>query len=138
MTRDIKRAAALVIALLLVLSSLGTALGAHPCPHHDGAPAAGEAPGSVPEHGPAPGSRHDHDAGSGSATDASPGSEAHGACTCMGQCQASAAPSMPAPAVGSDLPAPPVAPQAFLHARPLLRASIVPFSLPWGNAPPTL
>lgn len=124
MTRDPKRAAAFLVALLLVLTSLGTALGAHPCPHHDG----GAAAGSVPGHGA--GSGHEHEAG--------PASEAHDPCTCVGQCQASAAPSLPAPVVGADLPAPPATSHAFRPARPLPRASIVPFSLPWGNAPPTL
>ena len=128
MTRNTKRAAAFLVALLLVLTTLGTALGAHPCPHHDGAAASGGAAGSVPGH--SPGSGHEHDA--------NPASEAHGPCTCVGQCQASAAPSMPAPVLGTDLPAPPASPHAFLPARPLLRATIVPFSLPWGNAPPTL
>jgi hypothetical protein len=128
MTRDTKRAAAFLVALLLVLTILGTALGAHPCPHHDGAAAGGRAAGTVPVHG----------SGSGHGHDASPASETHGPCTCVGQCQASAAPSMAAPVVGTDLPAPPASPHAFLPARPLLRATIVPFSLPWGNAPPTL
>jgi hypothetical protein len=138
MTRDIKRAAALPVAVLLFLTPLGTALGAHPCPHHDGAAAAGGTAGTAPEHHPVPASDHEHDANTRAATDAGPGSEAHGACTCMGQCQTSAAPSMPAPALGSDLPAPPAAPAFFRPARPPLRATIVPFSLPWGNAPPTL
>ena len=136
MTKETRRAAALLVASLLVVSSLGTAFGAHPCPHHDGAAATGEArqaggahdPGSVVEHGT--GSSHEHDD--------SPSSEAHGPCTCMGECQAGAAPSMAAPAVGSELPAPPAAPYAFRSAPSVPRASIVPFSLPWGNAPPTL
>ena len=138
MTIGIQRVAALLVALLLVLTPLSTAFGAHPCPHHDGVAAAGGVDGSVPEHDPAPGFGHEHDASAGTATDASPDSEGHGTCTCMGQCQASAAPSMPAPAVGSDMPLPPAAPHAFLPARPLPRTAIVPFSLPWGNAPPTL
>ena len=129
MSRQSRRSAAFLVALLLVVTSLGTALGAHPCPHHDGAAAAGDA-GSVPAHGPDAGSGHEHDA--------DPGSEAHGPCTCMGQCQAGAAPSMPAPGVTTDLPAPPASAHAFRPVRPLPRVSIVPFSLPWGNAPPTL
>lgn len=128
MTRDPTRAAAFLVALLLVLASLGTALGVHPCPHHDGAAPAEDA-GSVPGHGPGHGSGHEHDA--------TRGSGAHGPCTCVGQCQAGAGPSMQAPAIGPDLPTPPAAPPAFRPARPFLRASIVPFSLPWGNAPPT-
>lgn len=127
MTKETRRAAATLIASLLVLTSLGTALGVHPCPHHDGAAAASDA-GSTPEHGPASGHGHE----------ASPGPEAHGPCTCVGQCQAGAAPSMPASTVGRDLPTPPAAPHAFLPVRPLPRVSIVPFSLPWGNAPPTV
>jgi hypothetical protein len=127
MTKGTRRAAAFLVACLLVLSSVGTALGAHPCPHHDGAGGSGDA-GSVPGHGAE--SSHEHDA--------SPGTEAHGPCTCMGQCQAGAAPSVPAPAVEADLPTPPAAPHAFLLAPTVPRASIVPFSLPWGNAPPTL
>ena len=128
MTGDTKRAPAFLVALLLVLTPLGTALGAHPCPHHDGAAAARGAADSVPEHGS--GSGHEHGA--------RPGSEAQAPCTCVGQCQAGAAPSMPAPVVGTDLPAPPASSQAFFPARPLPRATMVPFSLPWGNAPPTL
>lgn len=127
MTGQSRRSAAFLVALLLVLTSLGTALGAHPCPHHDGAAAAGDA-GSLPGHGQDSGHEHGAD----------PGSEAHGPCTCMGQCQAGAAPSMPAPAVTTDLPAPPASAQVVRPVRPLPRASIVPFSLPWGNAPPTL
>ncbi len=130
MTKDTKRAAAILVAMLLVLTSMGTALGAHPCPHHDGAVAAGGTAdaGSTAGHGS--GSSHEHDAG--------PGSEAHGPCTCVGQCQAGAAPSLPAPAVGTDLPAPPASVHALRPVRPLPRVSIVPFSLPWGNAPPTI
>ena len=132
MTKDTRRGAAILAALLLVLASLGTALGVHPCPHHDGASAAGGVPDAGPagEHGS--GSGHGHDAG------AAAGSEAHGPCTCVGQCQVGAAPSIPAPAVGRDLPTPPAAPHALLPAPALPRASIVPFVLPWGNAPPTL
>jgi hypothetical protein len=136
MTKGTKRAAAFLVASLLVLSSLGTALGAHPCPHHDGAAAAGAAgdsrgpgdAGSLPGHGA--GSSHEHDA--------SGDSQAHGPCTCMGECQAGAAPSTPAPGVGADLPKPPATPHVFRPAPTVPRAAIVPFSLPWGNAPPTL
>ena len=135
MTKEIRRAAALLVASLLAVSSTGTAFGAHRCPHHDGAVAptaagvadgAGEA-GHAAEH-----------AGSSHGQEGSPGSAAHGACTCLGECQAGAAPTMPSPAVGPDLPPPPAAPQAVRHAPPVPRASLVPFSLPWGNAPPTL
>jgi hypothetical protein len=130
MRRQPGRAAASLVALLLLLTSLGTALGAHRCPHHDGATAAGEAAGHVPGHGPEAGHGHEHDG--------DPGSEAHGSCTCVGECQAGSAPSMPAPAVGAALSAPPATSPASLPVRPLHRATIVPFSLPWGNAPPTL
>jgi hypothetical protein len=130
MTRQPRRVAASLVALLLVLTTLGTALGAHPCPHHDGAAAAGQAGGTIPGHGPAAGSSHEH-AGD-------PGSEAHGSCTCVGECQAGSAPSMPAPAVAADLPAPPAAGHPSRFLRPLPRVSIVPFLLPWGNAPPTV
>ncbi|HJR53198.1 MAG TPA: hypothetical protein VJ982_05735 [Gemmatimonadota bacterium] len=127
MTRQSRRAAAFLVALLLVMTSLGTALGAHPCPRHDGvAGAAG------------PEAAHGADARSGHEHDADPGSETHGPCTCVGHCQAAAAPSMPAAAIGTALPTPPASPHAFRAVRPLARASIVPFSLPWGNAPPTL
>jgi hypothetical protein len=115
-----------MVALLLVLTSLGTALGAHRCPHHDGAMAETGSPG----HAPDAASGHEHDAG--------PGSEAHGPCTCMGQCQAAVALSMPASTVGTDLLAPPASALAFRPVRSDLRTAIVPFSLPWGNAPPTL
>jgi hypothetical protein len=130
MTKHTRRAAAIPVAILLVLTSLGTALGVHPCAHHDLAPASGDAAGAGPAGSRGQSSGHEHDPG--------PGSEAHGPCTCVGQCQTGAAPSMPAPAVGRDLPTPPAAPQALLPAPPLPRTSIVPFSLPWGNAPPTL
>jgi hypothetical protein len=120
MAKGTRRATALLAASLLVVSTLGAAYGAHHCPHHDAGSAAG------------------HESASGHEHDASPASEAHGPCTCMGECQAGAAPSVPAPAVGSDLPAPPAAPHAFRSAPSVPRASIVPFSLPWGNAPPTL
>ena len=130
MTKDIKRAAAILIAMLLVSTSLGTALGVHPCPHHDGTAPAGEAADA--------GSRAGHGHGSGHEQEATPGSETHDPCTCVGECQAGAAPSMPAAAVGRDLPTPPAAPHALIPAPPVLRTSIVPFSLPWGNAPPTL
>src|SRR5688572_6552948 len=101
MTRDTRRAASFLVALLLVLTSLGTALGVHPCPHHDGAaPADGSE--AVRGHGTGHEPGHEHDA--------TPGSEAHGPCTCVGQCQAGAAPSMQAPTIGPDLPAPPATP----------------------------
>lgn len=129
MTRQPGRATASVVALLLVLTSLGTALGAHRCPHHDAATAADRTAGSLPGHADAR-SDHQHDPDS--------GSEAHGPCTCVGECQAGAAPSMPASAVVAELPTPPAAAHVSRFVRPLPRVSIVPFSLPWGNAPPTL
>jgi hypothetical protein len=119
-----RRAAATSLALLLVLTSLGTALGAHRCPQHDGAVAAPTG--------------HASDAASGHEHGADPGTEAHGPCTCMGQCQAGTAPPLPAPTFGTDLPAPPAAAHAFRPVPSILRAAIVPFALPWGNAPPTL
>ena len=117
--------AAAMLALLLVLTSLGTALGAHRCPHHDGAVA-----GATDPAGHAAASGHDHDA--------DPGTDAHGPCTCLGQCLAGAAPHLPAPTLGTDLPAPPASNHAFRPLVSILRAAIVPHSLPWGNAPPTL
>lgn len=128
MTRATRQVAAFLVAMLLVLTSLGTALGAHPCPHHDGAAAAAADPAPPPGHHP--GAGHEHDA--------APASESHGPCTCVGLCQAGAAPPMPASIDGTDLPAPTATAHGFRPFRPLSRASIVPFSLPWGNAPPTL
>lgn len=122
MTRSPKQAVAAILALLFVLAGVGDALGAHHCPHHDGVLAEVPAANSA--------AAHEHDPGADSGT--------HGPCTCVGRCHAGAAPSVPAPALDRDLPVPPAPPLSFRAPKPLLRLAILPFSLPWGNAPPSL
>ena len=124
MTRSTKRMAAALVALLLVLTSLESALGAHHCPHHDGTATTAAPSTTQSGHG------HEHDA--------SPEPGSHGPCTCVGECQAGAAPSLPIPAIAVELPAPPTFSQAPRSPRPALRPAIVPYALPWGNAPPSL
>jgi hypothetical protein len=121
MTRISKRAFAATLAVAFLLGGVGDALGAHHCPHHDGTPA-GERTADPAAHAHDPGAE----------------SDSHGPCTCVGQCQASASPSLPALVLDRDVPVP-AAPPLSVHApQPPVRLAIAPFSLPWGNAPPSL
>lgn len=114
--------AAAFLALLFLFAGVGDALGAHHCPHHDGVPAGAPTANS--------GLAHEHDPGA--------DSDSHGPCTCVGQCHTGTAPSLPAPVIDRDLPVPAAPPLSFRVPPPLVRLAIVPFSLPWGNAPPSL
>lgn len=115
--------AAAIIALAFLLAGVGDALGAHHCPHHDGAAAGPSSTSSAASANAA----HEH------APDTDPGS--HGPCTCVGRCHAGAASSLPVPILDRDLPVPAAPPLSFRVPESLLRRAIVPFSLPWGNAP---
>jgi hypothetical protein len=121
MTRISKRAFAGILVLAFLLGGVGDALGAHHCPHHDGTPAGART---------AEPAAHAHDPG------AHP--DSHGPCTCVGRCHAGAAPSLPVLVMDRDLPVPAPPPLSFPAPQPLVRLAIVPFSLPWGNAPPSL
>lgn len=121
MTRGPRRAAAALLALLLVLVGSADAAGAHDCPHHDGPPAAA--------HGDGP-SGHVHEPASDAAS--------HGPCTCFGSCHAGEAPTLPSFDPVQDLAVPPMPPLSVPAPTPSLRPAIVPFSLPWGNAPPRI
>jgi hypothetical protein len=121
MTKSAKGMGAALLALLLMLGGIGDALGAHECPHHDGTPADTHAGSpAAHQHGP------------------SPDSEAHGPCTCIGRCNAGETPTLLWPDPGRYLSAASVPPLALSAPQPWLRSAIVPFSLPWSNAPPTL
>ena len=124
MTGSTKRMAAALVASLLALTSLESALGAHRCPHHDGTAATPATSTTQSGHG------HEHDA--------SPEPGSHGPCTCVGECQVGAAPSLPVSASGIELPTPPTFSQALRSLPPAQWPAIVPYALPWGNAPPTL
>jgi hypothetical protein len=121
MTKGLKGLGAALLALSLVLGGAADAAGAHDCPHHDGSPAAAHRDNPADHaHGPVP------DAGS------------HGPCTCFGRCHAGEARTLPSPDPGRGLPTPPAPPVSVPAPPPLLRLAIVPFSLPWSNAPPCL
>lgn len=118
MIRHARRGLAVTLALAFLMGGVGDALGSHRCPHHDGVDAAAghQATG-----------HDDHEAAAGD----------HGACTCVGRCHAGAAPSIAAPAAVQAAPVAEVRPLS-LPEPPPARTAILPFSLPWGNAPPTL
>lgn len=128
----IRRGAAAALALWFLGGGVGDAVGAHHCPHHDGVPPATRTDGpghpeqAAPHAGPG---AHDH----GGAPDGS-----HGPCTCVGRCQAGAAPSFGLPAAAEG--APPAAVPELSEAAPDApsRPAILPYALPWGNAPPAL
>ncbi|MDB4951814.1 MAG: hypothetical protein JWM27_4463 [Gemmatimonadetes bacterium] len=126
------RPAALLVALLFLLSWAGDSLGFHPCPHHD-LLAAAHAAGM--EHG----GTHAHAAGHHDASSpAAPSHQGHdGPCTCLSYC-CSAAPAMlsgvPAVQFAALLVHPHHAPAAdAASARPRL----LPYVLPYGQAPPS-
>ncbi|HEY7471646.1 MAG TPA: hypothetical protein VIE68_04785 [Gemmatimonadota bacterium] len=109
-----------VLALLFLFAGAGDAWGAHHCPHHDG-------PRAAPT-----GAATDHGHG------APPHGEDHGPCTCVGRCHAGAAPSLGDPAEPAPLPVPPSPPFSSPAPEPPPRVALVPFAIPWSNAPPTL
>lgn len=119
MIRHARRGLAVTLALAFLMGGVGDALGSHHCPHHDGVGAAGEHPATG------------HD-GHGAAADD------HGPCTCVGRCHAGAAPSIAAPAAVQASPVAEGRPLSLPEPPPPARIAILPFSLPWGNAPPTL
>lgn len=120
-TGNSKRAVAVALSAAFLLALSGDALGAHECPHHDGATAA-----SHGTHGTDHGASHESDHAS------------HGPCTCVGRCHAGTAPPHPVPSVAETTPpeAPPLdfAPVSDRPDRP----AVPPFTLPWANAPPSL
>jgi len=116
-TRNSRRAVAVALSAAFLLALAGDALGAHECPHHDGATAT-----SHGTHGTSHGSDH----------------ASHGPCTCVGRCHAGTAPPLPVPTLSGTAPveAPP-SDSAPIPDRPD-RPALPPFSLPWANAPPSL
>ena len=118
MIRHACRGLALTLALAFLMGGVGDALGSHHCPHHDGFGAAGEH--QATGHG-------SHEAAG----------DDHGPCTCVGRCHAGAAPSIAGPAAVQTAPVAEVRPFS-LPEPPPARTVILPFTLPWGNAPPTL
>jgi hypothetical protein len=132
--RPIRRLTALLAAMLLLLSGAGDAFGAHPCPHHAaiGAPehaAAAHAAemadshGDHGAHGQAPAHPADHDG--------------HSACTCGGICPVSTGPAPLAPALAVlPLVLVPAAPAAFTAADGL-PSRLLPYVLPFAQAPPS-
>jgi len=116
---------AAALALLFLGGGISDALGARPCPHHEGLPAPASAghethpDPAAPDHPDAPG-------------------ESHGACTCAGSCHAGTAPSFAVPAAAGAVPV--ADPPALSSPAPPAptRSALAPFSLPWGNAPPAL
>jgi hypothetical protein len=114
-----RHAVSMALALAFLMGGVGDALGSHDCPHHDGAGAAGEHRAT---------GHDDHGAAS----------DDHGPCTCVGRCHAGAAPSFSAPGAPQAAPVAEIAALSPAEPPPPARPAIVPFSLPWGNAPPTL
>ena len=124
------RLAALLVAMLFLLSGAGDVLGAHPCPHHAaiGAPAHADAQAAHGEHGHA---AHDP------APAAPEGHDGHAACTCAGVCPLGTGPApLAAPAtlhlailVATAAPAAPL-------DDPELPGRLVPHFLPFAQAPP--
>lgn len=128
--RPFRRLAALLGAMLVLLSGAGDALGAHACPHHaaiaapDYAAAAGaERHGAHAPHARMPASAPEHDG--------------HDACTCGGVCPVSAGPVPLAARALLHLPfeLPYAAPAA--HPDPTgLPSRLTPYLLPFAQAPP--
>ena len=120
------RVAALRLALLFLLSQGADALGTHRCALHDGAASqAGMAAGAHAAHHAGGGSRRVPDGG-----------EEHGACTCVGDCCASAGVSGTPEAAVSWLPLLTTAAAPSLEAPPQVRSSRTPYLLPFAQAPP--
>ncbi|HYH82875.1 MAG TPA: hypothetical protein VEX86_23985 [Longimicrobium sp.] len=122
------RSTALLALLFFLFTWTGEALGVHGCPHHDAVPAAAAAQAEHGHHGMQAG---EHDA---------PAPE-HGdshACTCQGTCPSVIGGALPP--VGDSWRR--VAPAAVSQAAAPRAASIVPrlvpFFLPYGQAPPPL
>ena len=125
----IRRGCAAALALWFLAGGVGDAVGAHHCPHHDGVP---------------PASRTDHPGHDGQAVH--PGAhdqgdapaDAHGPCTCVGRCHAGAAPAFAPPAVLRIAPVAAMPELSVAAPAAPSRPAIVPYALPWGNAPPAL
>jgi len=134
------RLTAFLAAALLLFSWTGDVLGQHACPHHSAVPGAA-AHASGRDHGGGPAGHgahhapaaadHDHDSGS------LPGGQ-HDACTCLGACPSAVATALPADSEAGLRVAPDWvrAAPGDDHASVLPR--LLPFVLPYGQAPPAL
>ena len=125
------RFVALMAAVLFLFTWTGEALGAHACPHHDAVPGAPATMQGMAHAGHHPAAHAPHD------VPAPEHADAH-ACTCQGKCPSVAGGALPT----SDETALRVAPAAIrAQAAPRVERivpTLVPFFLPYGQAPPTL
>lgn len=128
-----RRACAGVLALWFLAGGVAHAAGAHHCPHHDALPSGEEAASAHPGAQP-PAAVHS----AGHAAPENPAAPAgdHGPCTCVGQCHAGSVPGLPATPDPSTAAAGNVDPSTASVPSPPARRALVPFALPWGNAPP--
>jgi hypothetical protein len=138
----------LLVAALLLFGWTGDALGQHACPHHSAVPgAAAHAPayvgghaGHAGHHGQHSGHGRDDSAPQveGDHGPASGGEHPHDACTCVGSCPSAAAGAFPADPDAGLRVVPAWVRQARAGAAPVVPLLLLPFVLPYGQAPPLL
>lgn len=124
----LRRAMAVLAAVLFVEGSAGDVFGRHLCPHHD-APIAAQLERSGSGHA-------GHEATGGAEQDPASGGEAHG-CTCVGDCAGTPGVALPNASeefIAEGKPAKSVA--SVRHEEASRR--LPPYFLPWSNGPPIL
>jgi hypothetical protein len=143
------RLTGLLVAALLLFSWTGEALGQHACPHHDSVPGAAahaddgdHAAHGMAAHAPASTSGQDHDrAGQGQNQDQDQGAESehqHEACTCQGSCPSAASEVFPPDPDAGLRVVPTWVRQARFDDTSAVTLLLLPFFLPYGQAPPLL
>lgn len=124
-----RRVPALLLALVFLFAGTAEGTGIHRCPHHDVLPGTTEAAalhGAADDHGAV---HHAHTADTSAPT--------HESCTCMGACQpggVATASKGGSAAIAFDSA---TNRQVNRWSPPAARAALVPFLLPFANAPPT-
>lgn len=124
-----QRLSALLVTLLFLFTWTGEALGMHPCPHHDSVPGA-MAHAMTMDGGHGASASHD-----------APAPAEHGghhACTCQGSCPSAAGGALPARAEAAVRVAPASVAAAPRGEAKTVVPRLVPFFLPYGQAPPLL
>ena len=124
-----RRVPALLLALIFLFAGTAEGMGVHRCPHHDvltGTAQAAELQGADAEHGAG---HHAHTADT--------GAPAHENCTCMGACQPGGVATLP-DGGSADLDLDATTDRHVTSWSPHSnRAALVPFLLPFANAPPS-
>src|SRR5688572_4438245 len=119
-----RRVPALLLALVFLFAGTAEGMGVHRCPHHDVLPGTQGA------------ATHDHGAAHHAQAD-DPGTPAHESCTCMGACQPGGVATLP-DGGSADITFDSTTDRHVTQwSPPSDRATLVPFLLPFANAPPS-